>query len=362
MAILTAEQVAKSLYNAGFREPDLSKLVAIGKRESSYKTDAHRTDQPQSKITGDRGLFQINYIHDQRLIDAGIIKTKSDLFDPDINARAAFFLYKQEGLKPWSAGPGGFSDDGDPLYGTNYSEAQKATNNFLNSSNSSNQVSRSQENLPEPTRNTEYDPTYTPPVEDPAAQKGLTDMLSRFGIDYPNAPRATPQLLAFMRGLGMSYDNLEDVQRNTISRVQGRSSDSMDAIERSNQLTNQAITGKVQSDNVLSSGSANTRYSDQVKNVLLQKSDVARTEAEGISEAADVLASGQDRLRLEANERIIDEEQRQATEEALAQETVRDFNSRREESDYQNSLADLARKEALRAQENYYANNGLGVN
>ena len=45
MAILTAEQVAESLYNAGFREPDLSKLVAIGKRESSYKTDAHRTDQ-----------------------------------------------------------------------------------------------------------------------------------------------------------------------------------------------------------------------------------------------------------------------------------------------------------------------------
>tara|TARA_R110000764_G_scaffold191397_1_gene276618 strand:+ start:54 stop:1142 length:1089 start_codon:yes stop_codon:yes gene_type:complete len=362
MAILTAEQVAESLYNAGFREPDLSKLVAIGKRESSYKTDAHRTDQPQSKITGDRGLFQINYIHDQRLMDAGIIKTKSDLFDPNINARAAFFLYEQEGLKPWSAGPGGFAEDGDPLYGTDYSKAQTATQNFLDSPKSTNQVSSRENNLPQPVRSTEYDPTYTPPVEDPAAQKGLTNMLSRFGIDYPNAPRATPQLLAFMRGLGMSYDTLEDTQRNTISRVQGRSADSLQAIERSNQLTNRAITGSVQSKNVLSSGAANTRYSDQVENVLSQQSDVARTEAEGIGEAADVLASGQDRLRTEANERILSEEERQATSKALAQETVRDFNSRRDESDYQNNLADLARKEALRAQENYYANNGLGVN
>tara|TARA_R110000803_G_scaffold56935_2_gene114529 strand:+ start:448 stop:1104 length:657 start_codon:yes stop_codon:yes gene_type:complete len=213
-----------------------------------------------------------------------------------------------------------------------------------------------------PIRNTEYDPTYTSPVVDPSAQKGLTDMLSRFGIDYPNAPRATPQLLAFMRGLGMSYDTLEDTQRNAVARVQGRSVDSMQDIERSNQLQNRAITGNLQSNNVLSSGAANTRYSQQVENVLSQQSDVSRKEADDIGEASDSFSSGRDRLRSDANERIINEEERQATAEALAQEKVRDFNSRREESDYQNALADSARKEALRAQEEFYANNGLGVN
>jgi preprotein translocase subunit SecD len=212
-----------------------------------------------------------------------------------------------------------------------------------------------------PTRNTKYDPTYTPPKIDPSAQKGLTDMLSRFGIDYPNAPRATPQLLAFMRGLGMSYDSLQDIQRNTVARVQGRSADSMQNIERSNQIQNRAITGSLQSNNVLSSGAANTRYAEQVENVLAQQSDVARAEAEGIGEATDALAAGQDRLRTDANERIINEEERQATADALAQENVRDFNSRRDESDYQNALAEAARKEALKAQEDFYANNGLGV-
>jgi len=384
MATLSAEQAASALYNAGFREPDLSKMVAIGHRESRYKTDAHRTDQPSSKLSGDRGLFQINYVHDKALMNAGIIDNKSDLFDPAKNAAAAFYLYKQGGLKPWSAGPGGWSANGDPLYGTNLQAAQTATSNFLADPSKYGTQGAPDANgqidvgvvtgggltrdlgpaveVPDaPTRSTEYDPTYTPPEVDPEAQKGLTDMLSRFGIDYPDAPRATPQLLAFMRGLGMTYDTLEDIQRNTVSRVEGRSADSLQDLQRADQRKRETITGVQQQKNVLSSGATNTKFARQAEDMVAETADIARRKSEAIGEASDNLALGQDQLRQGANEKVIAEEEKQAVADALAKEQVRDFQSRRDEADFQYEREERARKEALKAQQDLYASTGLGV-
>ena len=380
MATLSAEQAASALYNAGFREPDLSKMVAIGHRESRYKTDAHRTDQPSSKLSGDRGLFQINYVHDKALMNAGIIKNKSDLFDPAKNAAAAFYLYKQGGLKPWSAGPGGWSANGDPLYGTNLQAAQTATSNFLADPSKYGTQGAPDKNgqtdvgavtggdlgpaveVPDaPTRSTEYDPTYTPPEVDPEAQKGLTDMLSRFGIDYPDAPRATPQLLAFMRGLGMTYDTLEDIQRNTVSRVEGRSADSLQDLQRADQRKRETITGVQQQKNVLSSGATNTKFSRQAEDMVAEAADIARLKSDAIGQASDNLALGQDQLRQSANEKMIAEEEKQAVADALAKEQVRDFESRRDEADFQYEREERARKEALKAQQDLYASTGLGV-
>jgi hypothetical protein len=211
------------------------------------------------------------------------------------------------------------------------------------------------------TRNTEYDPTYTPPVADPEAQKGLTDMLGRFGIDYPEAPRATPQLLAFMRGLGMSYDQLEDNNRREVSQIEGRSADSMADIARSDQRNRQGISDVQQSRNTLSSGATNTKFARQAENVVSAQADVQRNEADAIGDSSSRLAAGQDDLRLSANERVINEETKQANEEAAAIEQVRDFNARLEESEYQNAQTQAAQDAWMETQVNQFNTIGLGV-
>lgn len=125
MAALSGEQVAQLLYQAGFRGDDLTKMLAIAKRESGWQPDAHRTDRPKELLSGDMGLFQINYTNWNLVSSALGLTSKSQLFDPLTNALAAKVLYDRSGLSPWSMGPGGWTAGGDPMYGTNYNEAQR---------------------------------------------------------------------------------------------------------------------------------------------------------------------------------------------------------------------------------------------
>jgi len=129
---LTGETVAQILYQAGFRGQDLINMVAISKRESGWMPDAHRTDQDPAALSGDRGLFQINYIWDDQLIAAGIISSPQDLFDPVKNAMAAKYVLEQQGYAAWGAASGGWTQGGDPFYGTDRTAAQ----NYVNSAQS----------------------------------------------------------------------------------------------------------------------------------------------------------------------------------------------------------------------------------
>lgn len=128
--VLTQVEVAFYAYMAGFRGDDLWKAVAIAGRESGYKPGIHGSDAPKASVSGDRGLFQINYIHDERLIQEGLIKSKTDLFDPLTNARVAFNLYQRSGnsfAPAWSVGEGGWNGTGDPLTGTSrYQDGARA--------------------------------------------------------------------------------------------------------------------------------------------------------------------------------------------------------------------------------------------
>lgn len=128
MAALSGTQVAQIAYEAGFRGQDLINMVAIAKRESGWQPDAHRSDQPKSSLSGDRGLFQINSVWDAQLIQAGIISSKQDLFDPLKNARAAAYVASKQGLAAWGMGSNGWAAGGDPFRGTNRDEAQQAVN------------------------------------------------------------------------------------------------------------------------------------------------------------------------------------------------------------------------------------------
>jgi hypothetical protein len=103
--VLTAEQVAKMAYEAGFRGQALVDVVAIAGRESHYDPTAHN---PNRK-TGDNsyGLMQINMIDKlgpARLQQFGLTSNEQ-LLDPMTNMRAAFSMYQSSGgtLSAWGA-------------------------------------------------------------------------------------------------------------------------------------------------------------------------------------------------------------------------------------------------------------------
>ncbi len=130
-AALSLENIAQIAYQAGFRGDALWQIVGIAKRESGGDPDAHRSNSSRALLSGDRGLTQINYSWDDDLIQAGIIKQKSDLFDPVTNMKAAYFLYTQAGksLSPWTMAAGGWNAGGDSMYGVNQTAAKQAVEN-----------------------------------------------------------------------------------------------------------------------------------------------------------------------------------------------------------------------------------------
>ena len=115
---LSMAQMVQIAYDAGFRGENLVNMVAIAGRESHWSPSAHRSNKDKSLGSGDRGLWQINYIHDDNLKAAGIISSWKDLFDPLANAKAAFQLSNGgTNLGPWTAGEGGWTSGGNPFYG-----------------------------------------------------------------------------------------------------------------------------------------------------------------------------------------------------------------------------------------------------
>jgi len=130
---LTREQTAQILYQAGFRGDALVNMVAIAGRESNYRPGIHGTASPKDRVSGDRGLFGINYSNDKGLIAAGVINSAEDLFDPLTNAKAAYHLSNGgTNLFPWGAMKGGWAAGGDPFYGTNRGAAATAVQNAAN--------------------------------------------------------------------------------------------------------------------------------------------------------------------------------------------------------------------------------------
>ena len=90
----------KGLAEKYFSQSDYPTFVRIAQAESSgnpYEINKNKNG------TRDHGLFQINDVNVPSLTKVGIIKSKDDLYDPEINTKAAAFLHKQQGLKPWNS-------------------------------------------------------------------------------------------------------------------------------------------------------------------------------------------------------------------------------------------------------------------
>lgn len=91
------EYVADAI-TAGWPAGEAAQISKIMFRESRCEPDALNADDSNG---GSRGLFQMNGIHEQWLIDEGFITKLDDLYDPDVNIRAALHLWRMVGWSAW---------------------------------------------------------------------------------------------------------------------------------------------------------------------------------------------------------------------------------------------------------------------
>ncbi|MEA5363271.1 transglycosylase SLT domain-containing protein [Amycolatopsis sp., V23-08] len=101
MTKLSAEQIARHAYDAGFRGQGLTTAVAVALAESGGRTTAHNATPPDNSY----GLWQINMLGalgpDRR--HQYHLKSNDALFDPDTNARVAKDISSDgHDFTPWS--------------------------------------------------------------------------------------------------------------------------------------------------------------------------------------------------------------------------------------------------------------------
>ena len=177
MAALSGEQVASIAYQAGFRDEVLVQMVGIAQRESSWNPAAHRSDRPKSQLSGDMGLFQINYTNWPLVSSALGLTDRSQLFDPLTNARAAKVLFDASGgLAPWSMAAGGWTANGNPLYGVNLTTARTA----VDAATASGTLTQTFGGTQAPQRPSDAPTTNTGPTVIPSDARVIT--ISGFGM------------------------------------------------------------------------------------------------------------------------------------------------------------------------------------
>ncbi len=382
-ASLSREQVADALTQAGFTGQDLVHMVGIAGRESGYQPSAHRSDQPKGKLSGDLGLWQINYTNWPIIKNTLGLTSKDQLFDPVTNARAAKVLFDRSGLSPWAAGPGGFNAAGDPLYKVNVGAAQTAVRNYQASpqqysvsngmqgssnggASNNNGAAQNSEGyqanggggsggnqakavMSEEVARTNTVADYAPPTVDPAQQNALTSLLEGFGIEYPDAPRATPQLLAFLRGLGMERENISDqfdLARETLDETSNKARNDLQV---SDQRRRASIGNDAARRGALVSGATNTTYGRQAENYANTTMNISNAYARGMSTAETQRETDTNKLNQQALESVLNEDTRQQTEDARNQATTAAIRASQQEADlaYQRQrAAEKARNDA----------------
>jgi len=99
--VLTPRQIAQYAYDAGFRGQSLTTAVAVALAESGGRPHSHNTTPPDDSY----GLWQVNMygaLGPDRRRDYHL-KSDGQLFDPAVNARAAFSISSHgTSFQPWS--------------------------------------------------------------------------------------------------------------------------------------------------------------------------------------------------------------------------------------------------------------------
>lgn len=100
MATLTADQIAGYAKAAGFPDSELRTAVGVALAESSGNTNAHNGTGKDNSY----GLWQINMYGNMgpdRRRRFGISRNE-ELYDPAVNAKAAYIIWKDSGWKAWT--------------------------------------------------------------------------------------------------------------------------------------------------------------------------------------------------------------------------------------------------------------------
>ena len=84
--------------SAGWPASEAPTLARVMFRESRCNPMAFNK---QDSNNGSRGLMQINGVHKRWLMETGYINSLDDLFNPDINLRAALHLWRMVGWQAW---------------------------------------------------------------------------------------------------------------------------------------------------------------------------------------------------------------------------------------------------------------------
>jgi hypothetical protein len=110
-----ATQYAAELRKAGFKEEDIVVMTAVGMRESNGNVSAHNDSNPGRERS--YGLFQVNinaHPFDSPEMKYAGVKSVEDLYDPEKNAKVAYYLYYKTptGIRHW----GGYTDGGYKQY------------------------------------------------------------------------------------------------------------------------------------------------------------------------------------------------------------------------------------------------------
>lgn len=101
MAKLSAAQTYKLAVDAGFTAPMAVIMTAIAGAESGFRTDAKGDVGLQTDTWGPSlGLWQVRSLKAET--GKGTTRDAAALTDPAGNAKAAFAVYKSQGLKAWS--------------------------------------------------------------------------------------------------------------------------------------------------------------------------------------------------------------------------------------------------------------------
>ena len=93
-----AQYVADAI-SAGWPADQAPTLARVMFRESRCIPTAYNAKDSNG---GSRGLMQINGTHKRWLMETGYINRLDDLFNPDINLRAALHLWRMVGWSAWA--------------------------------------------------------------------------------------------------------------------------------------------------------------------------------------------------------------------------------------------------------------------
>ena len=83
---------------AGWHITESPMILRVMQRESRCKPTALNAADSNN---GSRGLFQLNGVHQTWLIKDGYITKLDDLYNPNVNIRAALHLWRMVGWSAW---------------------------------------------------------------------------------------------------------------------------------------------------------------------------------------------------------------------------------------------------------------------